>query len=188
MATIINTRNPWVPDAPHQELREVCMVFETMGPNVLALIKRSVGPFCRRFTGRSQSGGWALGYSYTDDTVIDWATGIAYMGNVSTYAASTCQSANNLRRYNFKGIPVDIVRKVTTHTLIGLDYLHLSSHEARDWSFFLGGQAADHNELSRSRQSNFVLLDATWSKSTVSYCICCAFLWHLQVRAVTGQI
>lgn len=46
--------------------KHVCMVFETMGPNVLALIKR----------------------------------------------------------YNFKGIPVDIVRKVTTHTLIGLDYLH----------------------------------------------------------------
>ena len=42
MATIINTRNPWVPDAPtHRELREVYMVFETMGPNVLALIKRS---------------------------------------------------------------------------------------------------------------------------------------------------
>jgi len=46
--------------------KHVCMVFETMGPNVLALIKR----------------------------------------------------------YNFKGIPLDIVRKVTTHTLIGLDYLH----------------------------------------------------------------
>lgn len=42
--------------------KHVCMVFETMGPNVLALIKR----------------------------------------------------------YNFKGIPLDIVRKVTTHTLIGL--------------------------------------------------------------------
>mmetsp|Transcript_35078 Transcript_35078/g.81451 ORF Transcript_35078/g.81451 Transcript_35078/m.81451 type:complete len:622 (+) Transcript_35078:179-2044(+) len=46
--------------------KHVCMVFETMGPNVLALIKR----------------------------------------------------------YNFKGIPLEIVRKVTTHTLIGLDYLH----------------------------------------------------------------
>jgi len=46
--------------------KHVCMVFETMGPNVLALIKR----------------------------------------------------------YNFKGIPLDIVQKVTTHTLIGLDYLH----------------------------------------------------------------
>eukprot|EP00931_Biecheleriopsis_adriatica_P065466 TRINITY_DN39996_c0_g1_i1.p1 TRINITY_DN39996_c0_g1~~TRINITY_DN39996_c0_g1_i1.p1 ORF type:complete len:658 (+),score=130.04 TRINITY_DN39996_c0_g1_i1:132-2105(+) len=46
--------------------KHVCMVFETMGPNVLALIKR----------------------------------------------------------YNFKGIPLDVVRKVTTHTLIGLDYLH----------------------------------------------------------------
>lgn len=46
--------------------KHVCMVFETMGPNVLALIKR----------------------------------------------------------YNFKGIPLDIVRKVATHTLIGLDYLH----------------------------------------------------------------
>lgn len=46
--------------------RHVCMVFETMGPNVLALIKR----------------------------------------------------------YNFKGIPLDIVRKVSKHTLIGLDYLH----------------------------------------------------------------
>ena len=46
--------------------KHVCMVFETMGPNVLALIKR----------------------------------------------------------YNFKGIPLDIVRKVTAHTLIGLDYLH----------------------------------------------------------------
>jgi len=46
--------------------KHVCMVFETMGPNVLALIKR----------------------------------------------------------YNFKGIPLDIVRKVTTHIMIGLDYLH----------------------------------------------------------------
>jgi len=46
--------------------KHVCMVFETMGPNVLALIKR----------------------------------------------------------YNFKGIPLHIVRKVATHTLIGLDYLH----------------------------------------------------------------
>lgn len=46
--------------------KHVCMVFETMGPNVLALIKH----------------------------------------------------------YNFKGIPQDIVRKVATHTLIGLDYLH----------------------------------------------------------------
>jgi len=46
--------------------KHVCMVFETMGPNVLALIKR----------------------------------------------------------YNFKGIPLDIVRKVASHTLIGLDYLH----------------------------------------------------------------
>jgi len=46
--------------------KHVCMVFETMGPNVLALIKR----------------------------------------------------------YNFKGVPLDIVRKVGGHTLIGLDYLH----------------------------------------------------------------
>merc|ERR1719174_2427736 len=46
--------------------KHVCMVFETMGPNVLALIKH----------------------------------------------------------YNFKGIPQDIVRRVATHTLIGLDYLH----------------------------------------------------------------
>mmetsp|Transcript_57509 Transcript_57509/g.136820 ORF Transcript_57509/g.136820 Transcript_57509/m.136820 type:complete len:618 (-) Transcript_57509:71-1924(-) len=46
--------------------KHVCMVFETMGPNVLALIKR----------------------------------------------------------YNFKGVPLHIVRKVATHTLIGLDYLH----------------------------------------------------------------
>jgi len=46
--------------------KHVCMVFEVMGPNVLALIKR----------------------------------------------------------YNFKGIPLDIVRKVASHTLIGLDYLH----------------------------------------------------------------
>lgn len=46
--------------------KHVCMVFETMGPNVLALIKR----------------------------------------------------------YNFKGIPLPIVRKVAAHTLIGLDYLH----------------------------------------------------------------
>lgn len=46
--------------------KHVCMVFETMGPNVLALIKQ----------------------------------------------------------YNFKGIPLDIVRKVAAHTLIGLDYLH----------------------------------------------------------------
>eukprot|EP00931_Biecheleriopsis_adriatica_P086052 TRINITY_DN60789_c0_g1_i1.p1 TRINITY_DN60789_c0_g1~~TRINITY_DN60789_c0_g1_i1.p1 ORF type:complete len:601 (-),score=135.47 TRINITY_DN60789_c0_g1_i1:109-1911(-) len=43
-----------------------CMVFETMGPNVLALIKR----------------------------------------------------------FNFKGVPLDTVRKVSAHTLIGLDYLH----------------------------------------------------------------
>lgn len=49
-----------------QNGKHVCMVFETMGPNVLALIKR----------------------------------------------------------YNFKGIPLDIVRKVAAHTLIGLDYLH----------------------------------------------------------------
>lgn len=46
--------------------KHVCMVFETMGPNVLALIKR----------------------------------------------------------YNFKGVPLEIVRKVAAHTLIGLDYLH----------------------------------------------------------------
>mmetsp|Transcript_49762 Transcript_49762/g.115480 ORF Transcript_49762/g.115480 Transcript_49762/m.115480 type:complete len:725 (+) Transcript_49762:2-2176(+) len=46
--------------------KHVCMVFETMGPNVLALIKR----------------------------------------------------------YNFKGVPLEIVRKVAGHTLIGLDYLH----------------------------------------------------------------
>merc|ERR1719364_126433 len=46
--------------------KHVCMVFETMGPNVLALIKR----------------------------------------------------------YNFKGIPLDIVRKIAAHTLVGLDYLH----------------------------------------------------------------
>lgn len=46
--------------------KHVCMVFETMGPNVLYLIKQ----------------------------------------------------------YNFKGIPLDIVRKVATHVLIGLDYLH----------------------------------------------------------------
>lgn len=46
--------------------KHVCMVFETMGPNVLALIKQ----------------------------------------------------------YNFKGIPLEIVRKVAAHTLIGLDYLH----------------------------------------------------------------
>jgi serine/threonine-protein kinase SRPK3 len=46
--------------------KHVCMVFETMGPNILALIKK----------------------------------------------------------YNFKGVPIDVVRKVTLHTLIGLDYLH----------------------------------------------------------------
>merc|ERR1712118_176339 len=46
--------------------KHVCMVFETMGPNILALIKK----------------------------------------------------------YNFKGVPVDQVRKVATHTLLGLDYLH----------------------------------------------------------------
>jgi serine/threonine protein kinase len=46
--------------------KHVCMVFETMGPNVLALIKR----------------------------------------------------------FNFKGVPLNIVRKVSAHTLIGLDYLH----------------------------------------------------------------
>jgi len=46
--------------------KHVCMVFEVMGPNVLALIKR----------------------------------------------------------FNFKGIPLDIVRKVAMHVLIGLDYLH----------------------------------------------------------------
>ena len=55
------------------------MVFETMGPNVLALIKRP----------------WFLSPS------------------------------GSIKRYNFKGIPLDIVRKVTSHTLIGLDYLHL---------------------------------------------------------------
>ncbi|CAD7930627.1 unnamed protein product [Amoebophrya sp. A25] len=46
--------------------RHVCMVFEPMGPNVLAVIKR----------------------------------------------------------YQFKGVPIDLVRKITAHTLIGLDYLH----------------------------------------------------------------
>lgn len=46
--------------------KHVCMVFEIMGPNVLALIKR----------------------------------------------------------YNFKGVPLDVARKVAAHTLIGLDYLH----------------------------------------------------------------
>merc|ERR1719217_974561 len=46
--------------------KHVCMVFEVMGPTVLALIKR----------------------------------------------------------YNFKGVPLEIVRKVASHTLIGLDYLH----------------------------------------------------------------
>jgi serine/threonine protein kinase len=46
--------------------QHVCMVFETMGPNVLALIKR----------------------------------------------------------FNFKGVPLEIVRKVACHTLVGLDYLH----------------------------------------------------------------
>jgi len=46
--------------------KHVCMVFEVMGPNVLALIKR----------------------------------------------------------FNFKGVPLNIVRKVASHTLIGLDYLH----------------------------------------------------------------
>jgi serine/threonine protein kinase len=46
--------------------KHVCMVFEVMGPNVLALIKQ----------------------------------------------------------YRFKGIPMEIVRKVAAHTLIGLDYLH----------------------------------------------------------------
>lgn len=49
-----------------QNGQHVCMVFETMGPNVLALIKR----------------------------------------------------------FNFKGVPLDIVRKVACHTLVGLDYLH----------------------------------------------------------------
>eukprot|EP00927_Polykrikos_kofoidii_P004878 TRINITY_DN11927_c0_g2_i1.p1 TRINITY_DN11927_c0_g2~~TRINITY_DN11927_c0_g2_i1.p1 ORF type:complete len:719 (-),score=145.08 TRINITY_DN11927_c0_g2_i1:22-2178(-) len=46
--------------------KHVCMVFETMGPNVLSLIKR----------------------------------------------------------FNFKGIPLPIARKVASHVLIGLDYLH----------------------------------------------------------------
>eukprot|EP00392_Amoebophrya_sp_AT5.2_P003879 g3884.t1 len=46
--------------------RHICMVFEPMGPNVLAIIKQ----------------------------------------------------------WNFKGIPIDLVRKITAHTLIGLDYLH----------------------------------------------------------------
>merc|ERR1740138_887564 len=46
--------------------KHVCIVFEVMGPNVLALIKQ----------------------------------------------------------YRFKGIPMEIVRKVAAHTLIGLDYLH----------------------------------------------------------------
>ena len=27
-------------------------------------------------------------------------------------------------RYNFKGVPLSIVRKLSAHTLIGLDYLH----------------------------------------------------------------
>ncbi|CAK0793311.1 unnamed protein product [Prorocentrum cordatum] len=50
--------------------KHVCMVFETMGPNVLALIKR----------------------------------------------------------FNFKGVPLGIARKVAAHTLIGLDYLHRVCH------------------------------------------------------------
>lgn len=61
VVTLIDYFEHFGPNGKH-----VCMVFETMGPNVLALIKK----------------------------------------------------------YNFKGIPMDIVRKVTTHTLIGLDYLH----------------------------------------------------------------
>merc|ERR1711985_168207 len=46
--------------------KHVCMVFETMGPNVLALIKK----------------------------------------------------------YDFRGVPLSIVRKVAGHVLLGLDYLH----------------------------------------------------------------
>eukprot|EP00397_Hematodinium_sp_SG-2012_P003069 GEMP01003077.1.p1 GENE.GEMP01003077.1~~GEMP01003077.1.p1 ORF type:complete len:898 (+),score=241.93 GEMP01003077.1:416-3109(+) len=46
--------------------KHVCMIFEVMGPNVLAVIKR----------------------------------------------------------YNFKGVPFDVVHKIAYHTLIGLDYLH----------------------------------------------------------------
>jgi len=46
--------------------KHACMIFEVMGPNVLAVIKR----------------------------------------------------------YNFKGIPIDLVHKIAFHTLIGLDYLH----------------------------------------------------------------
>jgi len=61
VVTLIDYFEHFGPNGKH-----VCMVFETMGPNILALIKR----------------------------------------------------------YNFKGIPLKIVRKVTTHTLIGLDYLH----------------------------------------------------------------
>ena len=73
---------------------KVCMVFETMGPNVLALIKRHEN--------------------------------IRSMGWVSF---PNCRTALKLGlcRYNFKGIPLDIVRKVTTHTLIGLDYLWLDT-------------------------------------------------------------
>merc|ERR1719454_555726 len=29
-----------------------------------------------------------------------------------------------IKRFNFKGVPLNIVRKVAGHTLIGLDYLH----------------------------------------------------------------
>merc|ERR1719231_858917 len=29
-----------------------------------------------------------------------------------------------IKKYNFKGVPLDLVRKVTMHTLIGLDFLH----------------------------------------------------------------
>lgn len=46
--------------------KHVCMVFEVMGPNVLAIIKR----------------------------------------------------------YNFKGVPLELVQKIAFHTLLGLDYLH----------------------------------------------------------------
>jgi len=51
-------------NGPHG--KHMCMVFETLGPNVLTLIQK----------------------------------------------------------YDFKGIPLDLVRKITSHTLIGLDYLH----------------------------------------------------------------
>ncbi|EER03440.1 srpk, putative [Perkinsus marinus ATCC 50983] len=61
---VVSLVDSFTTDGPNG--RHVCMVFEPMGPNVLALIKK----------------------------------------------------------FDFKGVPLDILRKVAAHTLVGLDYLH----------------------------------------------------------------